>query len=169
MVQGASWTWYTDLTSNAATGPYWPKGARNKKKKGKVHFEAKVWSYMPFLGVLEKIAARKKDMHFKAKVWIFMSFGLLGEGCSIEKERAFQAKVWISMPFLGLPRWNLRTGKRVCILKRSVDFHTLFGLVGKVCGAAKGHAWSKSVRFLGFLGKAAAWKKGKQFEVSERR
>ena len=39
-----------------------------------------------------------------------------------------------------------------------------WGLLGKFAGAEKGHAfWSKTVDFyaiLGFLGKAAAWKKG---------
>ena len=33
LVQGASRLRYTDKSSNAATGPYWPKGARNKKNK----------------------------------------------------------------------------------------------------------------------------------------
>ena len=32
LVQGVSRTWYTDQTSNAATGPYWPKGACTKKR-----------------------------------------------------------------------------------------------------------------------------------------
>ena len=80
---------------------------------------------------------------------------------------------------------------------KSVGFYALFGVVGGVCGVEKGYAfWSASVDFhalfglvggglrrgkracilelwismpfLGFLGKAAAWKKGKQFKVSER-
>ena len=34
LVQGASRLRYTDKAQVAATGPYWPKGARNKKKKG---------------------------------------------------------------------------------------------------------------------------------------
>ena len=33
LVQGASRLRYTDKAQVAATGPYWPKGARNKKKK----------------------------------------------------------------------------------------------------------------------------------------
>ena len=32
LVQGASRLRYTDKAQVAATGPYWPKGARNKKK-----------------------------------------------------------------------------------------------------------------------------------------
>ena len=35
----------------------------------------------------------------------------------------------------------------------SVDFHALFGLVGGICGAEKGHAfWSKSVDFYALFG-----------------
>ena len=33
LVQGASRLRYTDKAQVAATGPYWPKGARNKKKR----------------------------------------------------------------------------------------------------------------------------------------
>ena len=73
-------------------------------------------------------------------------FGVVGGVCGVEKGYAF---------------WSA-----------SVDFHTLFGLVGGVCGAEKGmhfgaRVWI-SMPFLGFLGEAAAWKKGKQFEVSGR-
>ena len=34
LVQGASRLRYTDKAQVAATGPYWPKGARNKKRPG---------------------------------------------------------------------------------------------------------------------------------------
>ena len=106
-------------------------------------------------------------------------------------------KVWVSMPFLGLSG-GFAEWKKGMHFGASVGFYALFGLVGEVCGAEKGHAfWSKSVDFhalfglvggfaarkkgmhfgarvwismpfLGFLGEAAAWKKGKQFEVSGR-
>ena len=36
LVQGASRLRYTDKAQVAATGPYWPKGARKKKKKSGV-------------------------------------------------------------------------------------------------------------------------------------
>ena len=36
LVQGASRLRYTDKAQVAATGPYWPKGARNKKKGQKL-------------------------------------------------------------------------------------------------------------------------------------
>ena len=50
----------------------------------------------------------------------------------------------------------------------SVDFHALFALVVGVCGMHFGARVWISVPFLDFLGKVAAWKKGKQFKVSER-
>ena len=72
-------------------------------------------------------------------------------------------KVWVSMPFLGLlggfAKW-----KKGMHWSASVDFHALFGLVGGVCGAEKGHAfWSKSVDFyalFGLLGEGRGAEKG---------
>ena len=53
-----------------------------------------------------------------------------------------------------------------------MGFYALFGVVGGFAARKKGmdfgaRVWI-SMPFLGFLGKVAAWKKGKQFEVSGR-
>ena len=61
-------------------------GMAAARKKGMLG--AKVWIFMPFLGVLGETAARKKGMQ-EQKCGFLCLFGLLGEGCSIEKGRPF--------------------------------------------------------------------------------
>ena len=130
-------------------------GETAARKKG-MHFGPKVWIFMLFFSVLERLQHAKRACILEQKCGFLCLFGLLGGGAALKKSLHFKAKVWISVPFGGC--WlGLRSGKKVCILSASVDFHTLFGLVGKVCGAEKGHAfWSKSVDFyaiFGLLGK----------------
>ena len=70
-------------------------------KKG-MHFGARVWISMPFLGLLGRFAEWKESMHFGAQVWISMPFLDLSEGFAARKKGMhFGARVWISMPFLG--------------------------------------------------------------------
>ena len=45
LVQGASRPRYTDKSSNAATGPYWPKGARNKKRHNQLRTTLDAWAW----------------------------------------------------------------------------------------------------------------------------
>ena len=46
LVQGASRLRYTDKAQVAATGPYWPKGARNKKKTARAAQPERVVAFL---------------------------------------------------------------------------------------------------------------------------
>ena len=81
--------------------PFWASWGRLQHAKRACILEQKC-GFLCLLGFLGKSAA-KMGVHFKAKVWISMLFlGLPGGFAEWKKGMHFGAQAWISIPFLGL-------------------------------------------------------------------